>query len=75
MDIKFYERAGHIDGEIIKTLWSEMNKVSGAAKSMSKAYRQETLDDYIRDWNYKKTVGMSKSCISQDDFLFYIIFS
>ena len=52
--------AGHIDGEIMETLWSGMNKVSGAARSMSKAHRQETLDDYMRDSNWKKTVGISK---------------
>ena len=29
----------------MKTLWSGMNKVSGAARSIGKAHRQETLDD------------------------------
>ena len=37
-----------------------MNKVSRAARSMSRAHRQETLDDYMRDANWKKTVGISK---------------
>ena len=50
--------AGHIDGEIMETLWSGMNKVSGAARSMTKAHRQETLDDYMRDANWKKTIGI-----------------
>ena len=45
--LNFMKGAGHIDGEIMETLWSGMNKVSGAARSMSKAHRQETLDDYI----------------------------
>jgi len=58
--LNFMEGAGHIDGEIMETLWSGMNKVSGAARSMSKAHRQETLDDYMRDSNWKKTVGISK---------------
>jgi len=52
--------AGHIDGEIMETLWSGMNKVSGAARSMTKAHRQETLDDYMRDSNWKKTVGIGE---------------
>ena len=54
--------AGHIDGEIMETfkLWSGMNKVSGAARSMTKAHRQETLDDYMRDANWKKMVGIGK---------------
>ena len=56
--LNFMKGAGHIDGEIMETLWSGMNKVSGAARSMSKAHRQETLDDYMRDANWKKTVGI-----------------
>ena len=30
------------------TLWSGMNKISGAARSMGKSHRQEVLDDYMR---------------------------
>ena len=45
------KEAGHIDGEIMETLWSGMNKVLGAARSMSKAHQQEIFDDYIRDAN------------------------
>ena len=35
-------------------------EVSGAARSMSKAHRQETLDNYIRDANWKKTVRIGE---------------
>jgi hypothetical protein len=56
--LNFMKGAGHIDGEIMETLWSGMNKVSGAARSMTNAHRQETLDDYMRDSNWKKTVGI-----------------
>ena len=63
--LNFMKGAGHIDGEIMETLWSGMNKVSGAARSMSKANRQEMLDDYMRDSNWKKTVGIGKSSLSQ----------
>jgi len=58
--LNFMKGAGHIDGEIMETLWSGMNKVSGAARSMSKSHRQETLDDYMRDANWKKIVGIGK---------------
>jgi len=58
--LNFMKGAGHIDGEIMETLWSGMNKVSGAARSMSKSHRQETLDDYMRDSNWKKIVGIGK---------------
>lgn len=59
--LNFMKGAGHIDGEIMETLWSGMNKVSGAARSMSKAHRQETLDNYMRDANWKKMVGIGES--------------
>jgi Kyakuja-Dileera-Zisupton transposase len=58
--LNFLKGAGHIDGEIMETLWAGMNKVSAAARSMTKAHRQETLDDYMRDSNWKKTVGIGK---------------
>ena len=58
--LNFMKGSGHIDGEIVETLWSGMNKVSGAARSMSRAHRQETLDDYMRDANWKKTVGIGE---------------
>ena len=58
--LNFLKGAGHIDGEILETLWSGMNKISAGARSMGKANRQETLDDYMRDSNWKKTVGMGK---------------
>lgn len=68
--LNFMKGAGHIDGEILETLWSGMNKVLGAAGSMSKAHRQETLNDYMRDANWKKTVGIGKFFISP----FFLVF-
>jgi hypothetical protein len=73
--LNFMKGAGHIDGEIMETLWSGMNKVSGAARSMSKAHRQETLDDYMRDSNWKKTVGIGKFLLLKMIFIYHIIFS
>ena len=51
--LNFMQGAGHIDGEILEMLWSGMNKVSGDARSMSKAHQQKILDDYMRDANWK----------------------
>jgi len=73
--LNFLKGAGHIDGEIMETLWSGMNKVSAAARSMTKAHRQETLDDYMRDSNWKKTVGIGKFLIIEDiSYLTYYCF-
>ena len=49
--LNFMKGAGHIDGEIMETLWSGINRISGLARSMSKANWQETLDDYMKDAN------------------------
>ncbi|KAH7918515.1 hypothetical protein BV22DRAFT_1024491, partial [Leucogyrophana mollusca] len=51
--------AGQIDGEILETLWAPFNKISSAARSMTKAHRAEIYDDHMRDSNWKKLVGMS----------------
>jgi hypothetical protein len=72
--LNFMKGAGHIDGEIMETLWSGMNKVSGAARSMSKAHRQETLDDYMRDANWKKTVGIGKYSLRKMNLYSYMLF-
>ena len=72
--LNFMQGAGHIDGEILETLWSGMNKVSAAARSMSKAHRQETLDDYMRDANWKKTVGIGEFLSTQHVLLSYLLF-
>lgn len=63
--LNFMQGAGHIDGEIMETLWSGMNKVSAAARSMTKSHRQETLDDYMRDSNWKKTVGIGEHSLQK----------
>ncbi|KAM6503384.1 hypothetical protein JOM56_000327 [Amanita muscaria] len=59
--LMFTRGAGHIDGEILETLWSSFNKVSPTARSMSLAHRQELYDDHMRDSNWKKLVGLVKA--------------
>ena len=44
--------------EILKTLWKEFNKVSPSTKPMSAAHRREVCDDFMRDSNWKKLVGI-----------------
>jgi hypothetical protein len=58
--LNFIQGAGQLDGEILETLWSEFNKVSSSARSMSKAHRAEVYDDHMRDSNWKKLVGMGE---------------
>jgi hypothetical protein len=45
---------GQVDSEILGTLWSSLNEVSGSTRSMMVAHRQEVLDDHMLDNNWKK---------------------
>lgn len=56
--LNFIEGTGQVDGEIIKTLWSRLNPVSSMARSMTRSHRQEVLDAAMRDWNWKKLIGV-----------------
>lgn len=55
----FIQGAGHVDGEILETLWSHLNLVSGSTRGMSTSHRREVLDDHMSDSNWKKLIGMS----------------
>jgi hypothetical protein len=59
--LNFLFGAGQIDGEILEQLWSSLNKSSSSTRLMGKAHRREVLDDHMRDWNWKKLVGMGKN--------------
>ena len=59
--LNFIEGSRQIDGEIMETLWFIMDKVSGITRSMSWAHRQEILDDYMEDGNFKKLVWSGES--------------
>ncbi|KAG2114595.1 uncharacterized protein F5147DRAFT_769903 [Suillus discolor] len=59
--LDFIKGAGHIDGEILETLWAPFNKISPTARSMTLSHRQEVLDDHMRDSNWKKLVRIGKS--------------
>ncbi|KAI6009101.1 hypothetical protein EDC04DRAFT_2610741 [Pisolithus marmoratus] len=56
--LNFIKSAGHLDGEILETLWAPFNKISPTARSMTQAHRQEVYDGHMRDSNWKKLVGM-----------------
>ena len=56
--LNFIHGAAQQDGEILETLWSNLNKVSNSIRAMSKAHRHEVLDDYMQQSNWKKMVGI-----------------
>jgi len=59
--LNFVEGAGQVDGEILETLWSNMDQVAGLAQAMSIAHHQETLDEYMNDSNWRKIIRMGMS--------------
>ncbi|KAI5998461.1 hypothetical protein EDC04DRAFT_2584920, partial [Pisolithus marmoratus] len=63
--LNFIKGAGHLDGEILETLWAPFNKISPTARSMSQAHRQEVYDDHMRDSNWKKLVGIVPSLLKK----------
>jgi len=58
----FIEGVGHVDGEILETLWSSLNEVSGSTRGMSMSHQRELLDDHMNDSNWKKLTKIGKSC-------------
>lgn len=56
--LNFVVGAGQVDGEIIETLWSALNKSSSSTRAMSLNHRRELIDAKCRDWNWQKIVGI-----------------
>lgn len=54
--LNFIHGAGQIAGEILESLWSNLNKAAGSTSTMSQAHRQEVLDNYMNDSNWKKLI-------------------
>ncbi|KAN0088257.1 hypothetical protein V8E55_005314 [Tylopilus felleus] len=52
--LMFIPGAGHLDGEILETIWVSFNTISPSARAMSLAHRQEVYDNHMRDSNWKK---------------------
>jgi hypothetical protein len=63
--LNFMEGAGQVDGEILETLWASLDKVVGSTRSMSRAHRQEVLDDYMKDSNWKKLIGAGMATVTE----------
>ena len=57
--LNFVEGAGEVDGEILETLWAVLDDVAGITQNMLEAHRQEVLNDYMNDSNWKKMVRIS----------------
>ena len=56
---------GVVDGEILETLWSILNRTSRACRGSTIAHRTEVLDDHMGDSNWKKTINMSATLLKK----------
>jgi hypothetical protein len=63
--LNFVRGIGQLGGEVIETLWSSLNKVSGQTCGMSQAHRQEVLDDHINEL-IKSGLWLMSFCISSN---------
>jgi hypothetical protein len=55
--------AGTVDGEILETLWSVLNKILASTRTTSLAHRTEILDDHMADNNFKKITNIGENTI------------
>ncbi|PPQ80263.1 hypothetical protein CVT25_003702 [Psilocybe cyanescens] len=56
----FIPGAATVCGEILESLWSNLNPISRAARTAMLAHRAELLDDHACDSNHKKALGIWK---------------
>src|SRR6202521_3813800 len=59
-------KAGMVDGEVLETLWAVLNGIADSIRSQSTAHRQEFLDDYMNDSNWKKMIQLSEHRCTND---------
>lgn len=58
--LNFIDCAAQVEGEIMETLWSVLDDVAGLTQSMTEAHRQEVLDDFMNDSNWRKMVRIGR---------------
>ncbi|KAG1861514.1 hypothetical protein DFJ58DRAFT_839661 [Suillus subalutaceus] len=56
----FIQGAAQINGEIMETLWAQLNIISPSARGMGSPHRKECLDYQMNDCNFMKMIRMSK---------------
>lgn len=59
--LQFIKGVGVIDGEIVETLWSVLNKISQSARGDTLANWNEILDNHMNPSNWKKLTSMGVS--------------
>ena len=51
---------GRTDGEAPERGWSDLNGLAYSTREMGPGSRQDTIEDHLGDWNWKKITSMGK---------------
>ena len=51
---------GRTDGEAPERGWSDLNGLAYSTREMGPGARQDTIEDHLGDWNWKKIIAMGK---------------
>lgn len=61
--LNFIKWSARTDGEGIERFWAFLNPLSMSTREMGAGARQDTIDDHIRWWNWRKIVGFGELLI------------
>jgi len=56
--LNFIKGVGHMDGETMETVWSQLNPAAISARSMTLGHRRAELNKHIGDINFKKMISI-----------------
>ncbi|TDL25097.1 hypothetical protein BD410DRAFT_717811, partial [Rickenella mellea] len=62
--LNFIPGSARTCGESIEQIWSGQNAVAMSTREMSPGNRQDTLDDHLGAWNFRKVVGLGKQLLA-----------
>ncbi|PPQ94598.1 hypothetical protein CVT25_010606 [Psilocybe cyanescens] len=69
----FVPGAAIVAGQILESLWSNLNAISSLVRTASLAHREEVLDDHTADSNYKKMLRITQVlCIRYADAIIMV---
>ena len=54
-----------VDGEILESLWAQLNDISQSTHTATLTHRAEVLDDHMNDSNWNKMVNIVSSVIAK----------
>ena len=61
----FIPGAGMVDGEILESLWAQLNDISRSTQTSTLAHRTEVLDDHMNYSNWNKMVNIVSFVITK----------